>query len=201
MHPTVSTVNKQSPSIIGIDDGPFSKQQETAPLVAALLQGPHLQKVRTTRITVDGLDGTDKALKLLRRWKPAPILLSGITFAGFNLIDPHILQRTYRVPVIVVIGSRPNNKAVKQALVKHFPDWKKRWKIIRSLGPLRKARTNPDEPPIFYEAFGCSTRDAAKILRANCYVSRVPEPVRVAGLLARGLFHQPGNPPAVKARV
>src|SRR5713101_10166574 len=197
MRPIASTVNKQSPSIIGIDDGPFTKQQQTAPLVAVLLQGPHLQKVRTTRITVDGLDATDRALKLLKGWKPASILLSGVTFAGFNLIDPHVLHQGFRVPVIVVVGSRPDNKAVKQALVKHFPDWKVRWKIIRSLGPLRKTLTNPDEPPLFYEAFGCSTWDAAKILRANCYVSRVPEPVRVAGLLARGLFHQPGNPPAV----
>jgi len=176
---------------IGIDDGPFTKEQDTAPLVAALLQGSHLQRVRATRITVDGLDATDKALKLLKGWKPASILLSGVTFAGFNLIDPNVLQKNFRVPVIVVVGSRPDNKAVKQALVKHFPDWKLRWKVIRSLGPIRKTITNPDEPPLFFEVFGCSTRDAAKILRANCYVSRVPEPVRVAGLLARGLFHQP----------
>ncbi len=201
MRPTASTTNKQSPNAIGIDDGPFTKQQDTAPLVAVLLQGPHLQKVRTGWITVDGLDATDKALKLLKGWKPVPILLSGVTYAGFNLIDPHVLRRKLRVPVIIVVGSQPDNKAVKQALFKHFPDWKLRWKIIRSLGPLRKAITNPDEPHIFFEVFGCSTRDAAKILRANCYVSRVPEPIRVAGLLARGLFHQPGNPPAAKARV
>src|SRR5713226_4782059 len=106
MRPTASTVNKQSPSIIGIDDGPFTKQRETAPLIAALLQGPHLQKVRTTRITVDGLDATDKTLKLLKGWKHVPILLSGVTFAGFNLIDPHVLQQKFRVPVIVVVGSR-----------------------------------------------------------------------------------------------
>src|SRR5713226_288018 len=108
MRPTASTANKQSPSIIGIDDGPFSKQQETAPLVAALLQGPHLQKVRTTRITVDGLDATDKALKLLKGWKPVPILLSGATFAGFNLIDPWVLHRRLRVPVVVIVGSKPD---------------------------------------------------------------------------------------------
>ncbi len=135
MRPTASTGNKQSPRTIGIDDGPFTKQQETAPLIAALLQGPHLQKVRTTRIIVDGLDATDKAVKLLKGWKPVPILLSGVTFGGFNLIDPHVLHRKYRVPVIVVVGSRPDNKAVKSALVKHFPDWKQRWKILSSLGP------------------------------------------------------------------
>jgi uncharacterized protein len=180
-----------SSHVIGIDDGPFAKQQETAPLVAALLEGHHLKDVRVSRITVDGLDATARAVKLLRKWKPAPILLSGVTFAGFNLIDPHILHRTYSVPVIVVIGSRPDNSAVKRALVKHFPDWKRRWEILFSLGPLRKIRTNPDEPPIYYEAIGCTTREAARILQANSYISRMPEPVRVAGLLAHGLFNRP----------
>ncbi len=177
-----------SSRIIGIDDGPFTKHQETAPLVAALLEGPHLQKVHATRITVDGLDATEKALGLLRRWKPVPILLSGVTFAGFNLIDPHMLHRKYRVPVVVVVGSRPDNSAVKRALVKHFPDWKRRWRIISSLGPLRTVRTNPDEPPIHYEFFGCSSKQASTLLRSCSYVSRLPEPVRVAGLLATGLF-------------
>ncbi len=177
-----------SSHVIGIDDGPFTKQQETAPLVAALLEGPHLQKVHATRITVDGLDATEKALGLLRRWKPFPILLSGVTFAGFNLIDPHILHRSYRVPVIVVVGSRPDNRAVKRALVKHFPDWKRRWRIISSLGPLRKVRTSLGEPPIYFEFFGCSRREATSLLKAYSYISRLPEPIRVAGLVATGLF-------------
>ena len=190
MDPIPPTTRKQSPLIIWIDDGPFTKEQETAPLIAVLLQGPHLQKLRATQITVDGLDATDEALKLLNGWKSVPILLSGVTFAGFNLIDPHILQRRFRVPVIAVVGSRPDNRAVKRALVKHFPDWRKRWRVIRSLGPLRKVRTNPDEPPIYYEAFGCSPREASALLKANSYISRVPEAVRVAGLLGRGLFPQ-----------
>ncbi len=188
MRPTASTDNKQSPRTIGIDDGPFTKQQETAPLVAALLDGHHLKDVRVSRITVDGLDATEKAVKLLRKWKPAPILLSGVTFAGFNLIDPHILHGKYRVPVIVVVGSRPDNRAVKRALVKHFPDWKQRWKVLNSLGPMGAVRTNPDEPPIHYEVTGASAKSATAILRASSYVSRIPEPVRVASLLARGLY-------------
>ena len=188
MRPAASTINRASTRTIGIDDGPFTKQQEYAPLIAALLDGPHLRDVRVTRVTVDGLDATVKTVKLLVRWKPAPITLSGVTFAGFNLIDPHVLQERFRVPVIVVIGSRPDNRAVKRALVKHFPDWKQRWAIISSLGPLRRVGTNPDEPPIYYETFGCTPREAVSILKHSSYVSRLPEPVRIAGLLAAGLY-------------
>lgn len=117
-----------------------------------------------------------------------PVLLSGVTFGGFNLIDPWKVQKLCNAPVIVVVGSRPDNWAVKRALFRHFPDWKKRWELIRSLGPLHKVRTMHSEGPVFFERFGSSTREAALILKASAFVSRVPEPLRVAGILARGLF-------------
>lgn len=190
--------NSTTISCIGIEDGPFLPRRlggSTAPLVVAQLEGPHLVKARVGRITVDGLDATSAASGLLDSLRPrdSPILLAGATFAGFNIINPKVLQRRFRTPTIVVIGSRPNNRAVKRALVRHFPDWKRRWRILSSLGPLRQARTFRNEGPIFYEAFGCEDNEAGRILKEWAYVSRVPEPLRVAGLVARGLF--PAQPP------
>ena len=157
------------------------------------LEGSHMTGVKAGWIEVDGLDGTDRALKLISPFKSAkcPILLAGATFGGFNLIDPHKLQKRFRVPTIVVVGSKPDNRAVKRALVKHFSDWRERWAIIRSLGPLHRVRTIASENPIYYEVFGCSTVVARKILRDWAMVSRMPEPLRVAGLVARGLFRTP----------
>jgi uncharacterized protein len=116
------------------------------------------------------------------------VFLSGVTFGGFNLINPRTIFEQRNVPVIVVTGSRPINRAVKRALVRHFPDWKARWKIINSLGPIRRIRTIRDEPPIYYEHFGCSSVEASRFLSALSMVSRIPEPLRVAGIVARGLF-------------
>jgi uncharacterized protein len=180
-------------SCVGIEDGPFLPKRmggSKAPLVAVKLDGPRLTCVRAGWIRVDGLDGTDRALKLLSTLSltDCPILLAGATFGGFNLIDPRTLQKRFRSPTIVVVGSRPDNRAVKRALVRHFSDWRERWSVIRSLGPLRTVRTVASENPIFYEAFGCSSSVARKILKGWALVSRVPEPLRVAGLVARGLF-------------
>ena len=189
---TASTNNNHSASCIGIDDGPFPPKPQNkpsyAPLVVACLEGPRLFRVRNGWVTVDGLDATREAEALLGKLPRAPILLSGVTFGGFNLIDPWRIQRRFKTPTIVVVGARPDNRAVKRALFKHFPDWRERWKTIRSLGPLRTVRTVTDEPPLFYEAFGCSPVEARSILVSNAWVSRVPEPIRVAGLIARGLF-------------
>ena len=192
MRPTASADNSRSAKRIGIDDGPFPPKfpntPSYAPLVAVCLKGPRLYRVQTGWITVDGLDATNQAIGVLKKLPKAPVLLSGVTFGGFNLIDPGKIQRLFKTPTIVVIGSRPDNSSVKRALVKHFVDWRNRWKIIRSLGPLRQVRTISSEPPVFYEALGCTISTARKILANNAYVSRVPEPIRVAGLVARGLF-------------
>lgn len=187
-----STNSNRYPSCIGVDDGPFppksARRTVKAPLVAAFLKGPHLAKLGITWITVDGLDATEDAQRILEALSRGPILLSGVTFGGFNLIDPREIQQHFRTPTIVVVGSKPDNRAVKRALLKHFPDWKERWEIIRSLGPLRSVRTVADESPLYYEAFGCTTSAAKNILTSNARVSRVPEPIRVASLVARGLF-------------
>ena len=185
--------NSTITNCVGIDDGPFLSRRlggSTAPLVVAQLNGPHLVKARAGRISVDGLDATAVASRLLGslQLRDSPILLAGATYAGFNIINPRALQRRFRTPTIVVIGSRPNNRAVKRALVRHFPDWRKRWRILSALGPLYQVRTFRNEGPIFYEAFGCEDSEARRILKEWSYVSRTPEPLRVAGLVARGLF-------------
>lgn len=183
---------RQASRCIGIDDGPFPPRTRDgprcAPLVAVWLKGPHLQRLKTSQVTVDGLDGTRTALRLLRGSARIPILLSGVTFGGFNLIDPWAIHQSSKSPTIVVIGSRPNNESVKGALRRHFSDWEKRWNLIKSLGSLHRLRTMPKDNPIFFEMFGCSTRESESLLRSWALVSRIPEPLRVAGLVARGLF-------------
>jgi len=197
LFPGASSNIKLVSRCIGIDDGPFPPKTDDevrhAPLLAVWLKGPHLHQFRADWITVDGLDATRMAEFLLRGSFHIPVLLSGVTFGGFNLIDPWKIQKSCKAPVIVVVGSRPDNRAVKRALVKHFPDWERRWELIRSLGPVHKHRTMASEGPVFFEQFGCTIRKARLILKASAFVSRVPEPLRVAGILAKGLFSEPSG--------
>ena len=180
-------------SCIGLEDGPFLPRRpghSRAPLVAVRLEGSRIVKAGFRWITVDGTDGTKRAIGLLKTLSSSkcPILLAGVTFGGFNIIDPRKVQSTFRTPTTVVIGARPDNRAVKRALVRHFPDWKDRWEIIRALGPLRKVRTIRNENPVYYEKFGCSAKTARDLIVSWALVARIPEPLRVAGLVARGLF-------------
>src|SRR2546430_15831244 len=107
-------------SCIGIEDGPFIPRRlggSNAPLVAVKLEGPHITAVRAGWIGVDGMDGTERALKLLKSLSmlQSPILLAGGTVGGFHLVAPPRLQEMFKVPPIVVVGYPPDNMAVVRA--------------------------------------------------------------------------------------
>src|SRR5436189_5642641 len=100
-------------SCIGIEDGPFLPRRlggSKAPLVVVKLEGPHVTAVRAGWIGVDGMVGTEQALKLLESIaiSGSSILLAGVTFGGFNLVGPRRLQKMFKVPTTVVVGCRPN---------------------------------------------------------------------------------------------
>src|SRR5690348_7094472 len=101
---------RQISRCIGIDDGPFPPKTNDgprhAPLIAVWLKGPHLQRLKTSWVTVDGLDGTQTALRLLKGSARIPVLLSGVTFGGFNLVNPWKVHQSSKAPTIVVIGFR-----------------------------------------------------------------------------------------------
>src|SRR5262245_66089908 len=94
---------KQAFRTIGIDDGAFPPKTDDrtryAPLLAVWLKGSRFQKLKAECITVDGLDATQKAERILKGSTGTPVLLSGVSFGGFNLIDPRKIQRLCRAPV------------------------------------------------------------------------------------------------------
>jgi len=126
-------------------------------------------------------------LSLLKEFAYDAVMLSGVSFGGFNLVDLRLIVRTVRKPAIAVIGQKPDNRAVREALQKHFGDWRERWRAVRNAGPLYSCRPLRAEPKLYFEARGCSPAAAERIICSSSLISRLPEPVRVAGLLARGV--------------
>lgn len=143
--------------------------------------------MRVGVLQVDALDATDVVLRLLSRTRTDVVFLSGVSFAGFNIVDCECLHNTLHIPVVVISRERPNNASVKRALKKHFPDWKTRWSYVRELGTIHRFAPKAAEQPLYFEALGISAADARRMIRAYCVTSRVPEPIRVAGIMAKGL--------------
>jgi endonuclease V-like protein UPF0215 family len=178
---------------VGVDDGRFifrqsrEKTHETAILAAVVLENHRIMALRLGRITVDGIDATTTLERLLRGLRFDAIFLSGISFAGFNLIDPFRIYQLYKKPVIIISGSCPDNRSVRKALRLHFKDWRTRWATIKRLGRIHQIRSSDTEPPIFFEFVGESLHNVRRLVRHSAKLGRIPEPIRVAGLVAKGL--------------
>ena len=181
---------RHSARVVGVDDGAFSadkRAKEHAILAAVLFHNSHFSAVRLGRILVDGRDANGVLTSILKSMRYDLVMLSGISFGGFNLVDIAELARSTRRPVIAISGEKPDNAAVRRALQKHFGDWRERWRMVRNAGQLYTCKSLPAEPKLYFEVRGGSPSFARKAIVSAATISRLPEPIRVAGLIARGL--------------
>jgi len=176
--------------LIGVEDGSFeafSDSESSTYLCGVVMDSGVIRDVRLAEISVDGLDATEMLLKLMDGLDLDAVILGGITFAGFNVMDPFTIFDETMVPIIVYSGVKPDNESMYQALKKNFGDWEARWGIVERLGDVYETVSFRGEPGIYFEVVGCTASWAEEVLKSAALISRIPEPVRVAGIIARGL--------------
>jgi endonuclease V-like protein UPF0215 family len=174
--------------VVGVEDGSFQKSITLKALLAVVLfKGLKIVSAKIVSITVDGLDVTKKLAETLNGWQFEVVMLAVVSFAGFNVIDPVFIHEKFGKPIIVISRTKPDNKAVKRALQRHFEDWRVRWNVFEKLGLTNKVVILADSPPVYIETLGIPIKWASELIRALSVYSRIPEPIRVARLVARGL--------------
>ncbi len=174
---------------VGVEDGSFGAFQpgQSTILCAACLDGDRIEWVRLRRVKVDGRESKDTLLGMLRGERFDAIIMGGVSFAGFDVVDPNLLHRELGVPVVVYSPEMPDSASTFAALKANFSDWKVRWAPIEGLGEIFSAVIKDGEPSVFFEAAGCTKEEAEEILLKSLSLTRTPEPVRVSGIIARGL--------------
>jgi len=178
--------------VLGVDDGVFIPHSKgLVDVVGVVFRGGYwLDGVMRTEIEVDGLDATEKIATMIiesPHYKQLRvIMLSGITFAGFNVVDIKELYNKTSLPVIALTRDPPKMEEIKQAL-ENLPEKEKRWKAILNAGEIIEVQTREGEEPIYMQIAGLERRDAEKIVRITSTRSNIPEPLRVAHIIASGL--------------
>jgi uncharacterized protein len=180
---------KQEIRILGVDDSPFpTHTKEEVMLVGTVFRaGNWLDGVLTTYVHGDGMDSTQKISEIVLNSRNmgqlGVIMLDGITFAGFNVVNIRDLYEATRIPVIVIMRKIPNFEGIKKAL-KRFPDWNDRWLNIVEAGEVH--RVDGDET-IYMQIHGIKLEDALEIVKLSTTRSAIPEPIRVAHIIAAGV--------------
>ena len=176
--------------IIGWDDAKHTRKTKTVILVGPIFRGGQfLDGMLSVRITRDGLDSTEKIARSILKSRHydqlSVIMLDGITFGGFNIVDIHKLYKLTNLPVIAIQRKPPDMKEFLGAIKKVFKDWKKRIAIVERTG--RVIEFNKNGKQLYYQFAGIDRERVEKILDISTVHGNMPEPIRAAHLIAGGL--------------
>ena len=179
--------------VLGIDDGCFIPHtQGMVDIVGVVYRGgTWFDGFMNTQIEIDGLDATEKIATMIKNsphyGQLRVVVLDGITFGGFNVVDIHALFTLVDLPVLSVVREKPNLEDVKAAL-KNLPNFNVRWQSMQNAGELFKVEIKPKKNPVYVHVAGILVEDATKILKKAAIHSNIPEALRVAHLIASGLI-------------
>ena len=182
---------KEEVRIVGFDDAPFEKNKKgMLPIVGVVYRGGKIfDGMLFTKVEIDGMDATDKISEIINSSRHKKqlkvIMLDGITVGGFNLIDLKELNKRTGLPVIAINRKLPDIEKVKAAL-KNFEDFEERWKVVKNAGKIRKVKVK--NKFIYYQVKGMENEEAEEIIRISCTRGLIPEPLRVAHLIASALI-------------
>jgi endonuclease V-like protein UPF0215 family len=180
---------KQEIRILGIDDAPFPPHTKNKVMLIGTVfrGGTWLDGVLRTYISGDGDDSTEKIIKMVNSTRHKDqigvIMLDGITFGGFNVANIMEIFDKTEIPVIVIMRKFPSFEKIKKALMR-FEDFEKRWNFIQNAGIVYKIE---NEEPIYIQIQGIDLKDATEIVNLSTTRSAIPEPIRVAHLIAAGV--------------
>ena len=172
--------------VIGFDDAPFPPEHRgDVLLVGAVYAGPRLEGVLSGKVRRDGVNATRTVVRLVSESRfydhLQAVLLQGITFAGFNVVDLQAAYEALQVPVIAVSRRQPDMDAVRGALLQHVSGGRRKWRLIEKAGPMQPAAG------VFVQRAGISLRDTEALIEGFAMNSSLPEPLRTAHLIAGGI--------------
>ncbi|MEM3737004.1 MAG: DUF99 family protein [Candidatus Bathyarchaeia archaeon] len=180
---------KKELRIVGIDDGkPLPPTQSRSNLVGVIFRGGSwLDGLLRATIKTDGMDSTEKIVKMLKGsnhyGQIRIIMLHGLTFAGLNVVNLKQLCRRVERPAIVVMKEKPDYNRIEEA-AKRLHDGEVKLKLLRDAGEPLPVVTKAGVPPIYIQAQGIGVEDAEKIVKLSSTHNSLPEPIRVANLIA-----------------
>lgn len=194
MHENIVKIRRVKPEIrvLGVDDGVFVPHSKgVATVVGVVYRGGYwLDGVMRTEVEIDGMDATEKIMSMITTSphydQLRVVMLNGVTFAGFNVVDIKKLFERVRLPVITVTREKPDLDDIRRAL-RNLPEYENRVEAMENAGKLIEVHTRDAEQAVYVQIVGISEKDAKKILKSTSTRSNIPEALRVAHIIASGL--------------
>lgn len=171
--------------VIGFDDAPFVRRRGSQVAIAGIIcANTRFEGMVWGRVRQDGWNATDTICKLLIGGKFLPqlhiLLLDGIAFGGFNVIDLPTLSQRLALPCVAVMRRQPDMIAIEEA-IHRLPQPEKRLKILRRAGTIHQFG------PFFFQVCGETPEITAAVLQRLTDCGKVPEALRLAHLIGAAI--------------
>jgi endonuclease V-like protein UPF0215 family len=173
-------------NVVGFDDSPFDLEHRgDVRVVGAVCARTRLDGVLATTVRRDGNNATDRLIEIVESSRfndhIRAILLQGIALAGFNVVDLERLSGALDIPVLVVVRKQPRMQMVKDALLDRTSGGAEKWALIEKHGALERCGA------LWVQRVGLTLTEAAELLAATTSHGNIPEPLRLAHIIAGGV--------------
>lgn len=174
---------KRLSNVAGFDDAPFDRQHRgSVRIVGTVYAELRFDGVLLGEIEKDGFDAAQKLCELITGSRFAGhiqlIMLQGIAFGGFNVVDVFKLHQSLSVPVMAVSRKKPDMDAVKNALLSRIDQGKQKWRILEQLGEMEPVGN------VYIQRRGLTLEQAAAVIERFAIHGNIPEPLRTAHMIA-----------------
>jgi endonuclease V-like protein UPF0215 family len=174
--------------VLGFDDAPFERTEGAGSdvgLAGVVCADAQFEGMVWETVTEDGWDATETIIERVRDSKFADqihaILLDGIAFGGFNVVDVPAIVESLEVPCGTVMRSPPDWASIEAALT-HVNRPEARLERMKRAGEVHEIGD------IYMQVCGpAEVSDWARAVPRLTRQGHVPEALRLAHLIARAV--------------
>ncbi len=183
-------VHKKGIRALGISESFVKGVSESSVLAGVVMRGDMVvDGFSFSRARVGGMDATQKIMDMyqaLERDDINLLLLNGCVISWYNVVDLHHLAETIGLPLICV--TYEESEGLERYFEELFPeDWRSRVEVYHKNGARTSMKLQTGH--IIYARFlGMNEEEALRVLNRFTLHGAVPEPLRIARLLARALM-------------
>jgi endonuclease V-like protein UPF0215 family len=178
-------LNKRGMRVLGIAES-FRQTQAKALIAGVVMRGDSvIDGLEFGNTTVGGDDATSSIAGLYRRLRRNDVnllMLSGCIISKYNIVDIDALAKAVDRPVVCLTYNE--TAGIESLLKKRFPGAPGKLAAYRKLGARRPLKLSTGHI-VYVRCSGVGTAEAETVVVMFTLQGSIPEPVRVAKLLAR----------------
>ncbi|MBS7622954.1 DUF99 family protein [Candidatus Bathyarchaeota archaeon] len=185
-------IDKRGIRALGVSES-FIKSKSRRSILAGVVMRSDLivDGFSFARTTVGGTDATASVVELYRRLDRRDIniiLLNGCVISWFNIISLGEVHRDTELPLICI--TYEESEGLERYFTEYFRDEaEERIRRYRENGEREELKLHTGKT-VFARYLGIERGDAARVLNRFTLQGSVPDPLRVARLLARRIAQQ-----------